>query len=74
MPTKRTRRTVKKITQKSVKNQIAPFAELELNGNVYIVERDAKGNEVSRSEIDGKAVLDAVLYVLSQMLKTRKAP
>ena len=72
MPTKQTRKIVKKKIQKSLK--VAPFVELELAGAVYIVERDAKGNEIARSEIDGKAVLDAVLYVLNQMLKKRQVP
>lgn len=75
-----TRSKVRKITKKKTalkkgaKLQAFPGAELELDGSVYLIEYDKHGKETSRAEIDGKAVLDSVLYVLHQMLKKRKTP
>jgi hypothetical protein len=41
---------------------------LELDGHVYIVEKDEEGNEISRDEIDGEVVLQIVLLTLEESL------
>ena len=65
------KRTAKK---KDTKLNVSPGLGLELDGTVYIVELDADDNVISRSPIDGKSVLDAIAYVLSEMMKQNKNP
>jgi len=42
---------------------------LELEGGVFVVERDADGNVVSQEEIDGKLVLQLVLQAIELSIK-----
>lgn len=41
---------------------------LELEGNVFVVEKDLKGKVVSREAIDGKTVLQCLLTQLSKAI------
>jgi hypothetical protein len=70
---------VKKIKKKpaqKVRKQIADRIDLMLDGVVYIVEYDEQGKIISKQELDGDAVLKALLYVLRQSYKpkTNKKP
>jgi len=43
--------------------------DLELQGHVYMVQKDKDGNELSRNELDGELVLKALLSVFSDAVK-----
>ena len=47
---------------------------LELDGHVYVVEKDDDGNVISRDEIDGEVVLKLLLSVLSDAIKAYSTP
>ncbi len=57
--------------QKKTKKQLTPNVDLMLEGAVYVVEYDKQGKIVSKVELDGKAVLKALLYVLNQASKAK---
>lgn len=44
--------------------------ELELEGKVFIVEKDKEGNVVSRDELNGELVLKSLLVVLEDAIRT----
>lgn len=56
----------KKTTTKPAKLKTDLFLELE--GNVFVVEKDLKGKVVSREAIDGKTVLQCLLTQLSKAI------
>lgn len=65
---KATRKTSRK---NKVNKQLAQNVDLMLDGAVYIVEYDDQGKIISKAELDGEAVLKALLYVLTKASKAR---
>lgn len=46
--------------------------DIELDGNIYLVEKDKDGNVVGKSEIDGEVVLKMIVTILEQAVKDEK--
>ena len=70
-PARTVRKTSKKKKDKSINVPVSSGMVLELDGAVYIVERDKNGKEISRVEIPGTSVLNAVLYILKSMIHNK---
>jgi hypothetical protein len=47
-------------------------AELELEGKVFFVEKDEDGNVISRDELDGELVLQALMTVIQAGVRDMK--
>jgi hypothetical protein len=48
--------------------------ELELDGHIYVTEKDKDGNIISREEIDGELVLKMLLNILEDAIRTYSVP
>lgn len=42
--------------------------ELQLDGKIYLVQKDEKGNEILRDELDSETVLQALASVVSEAI------
>lgn len=59
----------KKAPTKKVAAKPETSLHLEMEGCVYVVERDAKNNIISQGALDSKAVLDCLLIALKKGLE-----
>jgi hypothetical protein len=71
---KKIAKRVQKKPAKKIRKQIAANVDLMLEGAVYIIEYDKQGKIISKAELDGEAVLKALLHVLQQSYKPKKKP
>jgi len=63
--------TKKTARKNKVKKKLAANVDLMLDGAVYIVEYDAQGKIISKAELDGDAVLKALMFVLTKASKAK---
>lgn len=47
---------------------------LELQGKIFLIEKNVNGEEISRSELDGEVMLQALVGVLVDSMVEQKEP
>ena len=72
IPMKRPRRCLKMSDEEDKIQEEITSSELELDGKIFLLGKNADGHVISRSELDGELCLKVVIAVLDDRLKSNE--